>query len=254
VLSGATRWFLLNTTNADLTFAVDTVGSSIDTILAAYLGDAWESLTNIACARGPGSETRIMFPALPNTNYAIAVDGTNRTQGIIRLNWGLGSVPVIESQPVSVAARVGETVAFSVRASGVPAPAFQWRSNNFDVPGATGATLVIPNVTTSAVYQVVVSNFMGVVLGAPVRLSVGDPIDVGWERFRTNQQWGLRLTHIGPAHPWARNYFVVAATTNLSNWTAIWTNLIPVPTTNFFDADRTNFSRRFYRLEPYPTP
>jgi hypothetical protein len=74
----------------------DTVGSEIDTVLAAYTGDSLSSL--VAKAKNDDADagttaSRITFAAAKGTTYRIAVDAVNRldapttTQGRIKLQW-----------------------------------------------------------------------------------------------------------------------------------------------------------------------
>jgi hypothetical protein len=82
--------------------------------------------------------------------------------------------PVITVEPNSQAALVGGSATFSVTALGSPAPTYQWQKTGADIPGATSATLTLPNVQSSdgAVYSVNVSNSLGSVLSSFVLLSV----------------------------------------------------------------------------------
>jgi uncharacterized delta-60 repeat protein len=71
--------------------------------------------------------------------------------------------PVIIVQPVSVSALAGETVAFTVVATGRPTLLYQWSKDGVPVTGATNATLMLANVSAAdaASYRVVVSNSDG---------------------------------------------------------------------------------------------
>jgi hypothetical protein len=79
-------WNVTPTTNGML--RVHTEGSSIDTVLAVYLGDSVTNLTLIASDddSGEGTTSRLVFPARAGLNYKIAVDGYNGAQGGIRLD------------------------------------------------------------------------------------------------------------------------------------------------------------------------
>jgi subtilisin family serine protease len=69
---------------------IDTVGSSYDTLLAAYTGSAVNGLTHIASnddGSGIGLRSRITFTANAGTTYRIAVDGYNGAAGSVTLNW-----------------------------------------------------------------------------------------------------------------------------------------------------------------------
>lgn len=68
----------------------------------------------------------------------------------------------------------GGTATFTVAATGSPPPTYQWRFNGTAIPGATGTTLVIPNVTAANAgdYTVSVSNPYGTVVSFAAMLIV----------------------------------------------------------------------------------
>jgi hypothetical protein len=82
--------------------------------------------------------------------------------------------PTITSQPGSHTKNVGEADTFTVVATGLPTPAYQWRKNNLDISGATNATYVISSVAfaDSGTYGVYVSNSIGNVVSDGAVLSV----------------------------------------------------------------------------------
>jgi hypothetical protein len=71
--------------------------------------------------------------------------------------------PTITSQPQSQTALVGANVTLSAVANGTQPLAYEWRSNNVPVPGATSATYSITNVQVNAAasYYVIVTNSYG---------------------------------------------------------------------------------------------
>src|SRR5204862_8284694 len=81
--------------------------------------------------------------------------------------------PVILVQPVDRTVFGGETATFTVTASAVPAPTYQWRRNGALVPGS-GPTLTLSNVSrnNAGAYSVVVSNLAGIVTSDPAVLTV----------------------------------------------------------------------------------
>ncbi|MDR1281480.1 MAG: immunoglobulin domain-containing protein [Opitutaceae bacterium] len=85
--------------------------------------------------------------------------------------------PAITTQPVSQTRTVGESVTFTVTATGKPAPAYQWRKDGKAVSGATGAGYTIASVTESSAgsYTVVVSNSAGSVTSKAANLTVSKP-------------------------------------------------------------------------------
>jgi hypothetical protein len=86
----------------------------------------------------------------------------------------IGYAPRITTQPVAQKASVGGRVAFTVVASGTPAPTYQWRKNGVAITGATGATYSIATVSTShaGTYSVLVKNSLGSVTSTGVALTV----------------------------------------------------------------------------------
>lgn len=87
------------------------------------------------------------------------------------------AAPLIISQPVSQSVVVGDNVQFITFASGNPAPAYQWQFNSTNLPGATGATLSLNNVTTNAAgsYRVIATNSEGSATGEVATLTVNLP-------------------------------------------------------------------------------
>ena len=100
------------------------------------------------------------------------------------------TAPVIVTQPSGQTVVAGSSVTFTAAASGAPAPAFQWKKNRMNIPGATGSSYSIAGVTDndSGNYAVVATNTSGAVtsnaalltvLSAPnsavVAFSVSDP-------------------------------------------------------------------------------
>lgn len=72
---------------------IDTVGSSIDTLLALYQGNSFSELTELVTSDDISStvkQSRISRWAVqPGEIYMLAVDGKNRERGAIRLNFSL---------------------------------------------------------------------------------------------------------------------------------------------------------------------
>src|SRR5205823_2945433 len=56
--------------------------------------------------------------------------------------------PSIATQPQSLTNVINTTANFSVLASGIPAPTYQWQFNNSPIGGATASALTIPSVQT----------------------------------------------------------------------------------------------------------
>jgi hypothetical protein len=88
--------------------AFDTFGSTFDTLLAVYSGDAIDALTEVAANddadqfRGP---SRVRFRAEAGKTYRIAVDGWNGESGSITLAWHWATRA--EALPRTIGSRVG---------------------------------------------------------------------------------------------------------------------------------------------------
>jgi hypothetical protein len=86
------------------------------------------------------------------------------------------ALPVITRQPASQTVLPGDTVTFTVAATGSPPLFYQWRAGWVpgDIPGATNDTLVLTNAQASIAgnYRVNVSNAAGSILSAIAVLTV----------------------------------------------------------------------------------
>lgn len=85
---GASIWLEWTATETTHVF-IDTLGSSIDTLLAVYQGDDVTTLAWVASNDDmEGATTSALdFYATAGTTYRIAIDGKNGAQGSITLNW-----------------------------------------------------------------------------------------------------------------------------------------------------------------------
>ncbi|MFM2081893.1 MAG: hypothetical protein RL380_584, partial [Verrucomicrobiota bacterium] len=82
--------------------------------------------------------------------------------------------PTITTPPASRTNTLGSTATFTVVASGFPAPAYVWKFNTVNIPGATNATLTLTNVaaTNAGNYTVLVANLLGSTLSSVATLTV----------------------------------------------------------------------------------
>ncbi len=85
--------------------------------------------------------------------------------------------PSITTQPVPLSVAAGTSATFSVAASGMPSPGYQWRRNGANIPGATGSsyTLAAPTLADAGAYSVVVANRVASFQSAPAALTVTQP-------------------------------------------------------------------------------
>lgn len=156
-------------------------GAPLDTLLGVYLGPSVDRLTEWASDDNGGSSgaSLLRFLAAKGKTFHFAVDGKSNAEGTLRLRLSEQEIiapPTITNQPVSLAATNGETAVFSVGAEGSPDLLYQWTKNGDPIPGATGPSLVLTNVTKSdeANYRVVVSNdYPPAALSSIARLTFG---------------------------------------------------------------------------------
>lgn len=134
----------------------------------------------------------------PNSALALGPDGNfyGTTAG-----GGYGTVfrfvatPIITLQPQSLDTNAGATASFSVSATGLSPPFYQWQTNGTNllsggnIAGATTDTLTISGVSDSDAgnYSVVVSNPFGIVMSSNATLTVDDTLIFAAEpKSRTN--------------------------------------------------------------------
>jgi len=82
--------------------------------------------------------------------------------------------PAISTQPQAASAEVGQSVTFTVIASGVAPLTYQWQRDGVDIDGATLAsyTLVTTLTDDGATFHVVIANSAGSVISSDVQLTV----------------------------------------------------------------------------------
>lgn len=92
-------WFSW-TAPSSATAIFSTCGSSFDTILAAYTGDAVDRLTvravnddTSACGDGTDNRSLVSFAAAAGTTYRLAVVGFDEAAGDVTLSWSLRTPP-----------------------------------------------------------------------------------------------------------------------------------------------------------------
>lgn len=114
-----------------------------------------------------GASTELSLTNLQLTNAGIYTVVSSNSAGSVLTNFSVtvNETPIISSAPTNLLLNVGNPASFSVTASGVPQPTYQWYKNNAPIPGATGTNYSIASValTNIGTYSVVVSNAAGTV-------------------------------------------------------------------------------------------
>ncbi|HXT13681.1 MAG TPA: pectinesterase family protein [Candidatus Angelobacter sp.] len=90
--------------------------------------------------------------------------------------WTPQLAPNILTNPASQSIAGGQTATFTVGATGISDPTYQWQKNGTNIDGATNVTLNIinANVNDAASYSVIVSNAAGTVTSSAAVLTVGN--------------------------------------------------------------------------------
>jgi PKD repeat protein len=89
-------------------------------------------------------------------------------------NWVPQLAPNILTKPVSVTVTAGVNATFSVVATGIPDPTYQWQIGGSNLVGQTSSTLTVSNAhcADAGAYSVIVSNIAGVVTSSNATLTV----------------------------------------------------------------------------------
>ena len=111
-------------------------------------------------------------------NYQVIVSNPYGSTNSSEATLSVYTAPMISCQPTNQTAFAGDDIVYSVIASGMPAPVYQWYFNgtNF-LGGATNSVLTIYNIQTYNVgnYSVVVTNSGGAVTSSVVALTISNP-------------------------------------------------------------------------------
>ncbi len=86
-----------------------------------------------------------------------------------------GAAPTILNHPANQTVKEGDSAVFSVKASGSPAPKYQWRINGESVDGETSSSFTLDKVTVAqdgSMVDVLVYNNIGKLLSNEARLTV----------------------------------------------------------------------------------
>lgn len=199
VIGGASKWFRLRGEIAG-ELALDTIGSSFDTVVAVYTLPHGGALTNIAdlsdlnflrlvACDDDGAPDRqrsaLHFAAQPGTDYLVAVDGVGAAQGKIQLNWQLGQIPLLSTAPSSSLLKLGGQITLRAATTNVgPQPRYEWRLNHVPLAGATNPIWEIRVLKSglAGTYEVTLSNVFGVTTNivAEVGFTLA-PLQLTWD-------------------------------------------------------------------------
>ncbi len=160
----------------------------------------------------------------------------------------VGIPPVIGLQPASQAAPVGTNVLLSVTATGITTLAYQWYYVGAPILFATNATLTLTNAQTphTGSYYAQVSDGTITVNSSNAFVRVFTPFTLASPRF-TNQQ-SFSFSFAGDNG----QYYRLEASTDLTTWLPVATNLAIRGVADFSDTSISNLPGRFYRVTLLP--
>ena len=147
-----------------------TASSNLPVTFSVVSGPATVAGTTLTLT-GTAGTVVIRADQAGNATYSAAAS-VDRTFAVTAAT--VAGAPRITSQPTAQVAQTGSAASFSVFATGTPAPTYQWRKDGTAIPGATGATFALTNVSAgdAASYDVVVTNSAGSVTSSLARLTV----------------------------------------------------------------------------------
>ena len=168
--------------------------------------------------------------------------------------WTPQQGPDIVSQPVSRTVPAGQSVSFTVGATGFPSPSYQWTKDGTNLIGQTGATLTIPsaNGLDIGTYAVVVSNGSGHVTSGNATLTVLAPtMPAAIVAPQMTGKGSVEFTVSGPAGSAGFSYRIWA-TTNLmlapitSKWNLVTNGIFGSGPVVIKDPKAADLPQRFY--------
>ena len=178
-----------------------------------------------------------------NTNFSFALVDNLRVEVP-------AVAPTITAQPLEVAVKVTSNATFTVAATGIPAPGYQWRFNGTNIAGATGSAYTETNAqyADAGNYGVLVTNIAGSIASSNALLSIltAAPAEFETVAFLPNASLQLRLT----GDPGATYY--VQASTNLVDWMQLTNITVGAGSFDFIITGVTSDDRRFFRARSGP--
>ena len=181
-----------------------------------------------------------------NANY-VTVGTSYSTAGTVRFDiMTLYATPIpsvtppgITNQPQSVTVIVGDSVTFTVGATGTAPLSYQWQLASTNLPAAINAMLTLTSVSGNQAgnYRVVVTDSAGSLISSNAVLSAYATAAAALNAFTyAGSQFQFNVTGVSGFN------YAVQASTNLVNWTSLQTNASP-----FTFTDAATFPERFYR-------
>jgi len=230
----STTYFGDNGNNANMGIVYSLATNGVFTVLAEFNG-ANGAYPISGLTLGPD-----------NNFYAGSSGGGAHSVGAV---YKLGLSPIFTTHPASQSVVIGNPATFSSQLFGTAPFAFQWRSNNIPLTGATNRTLNLPQVfyqLNNAQFKVIATNSYGSATSQIATLTVLlQPNMAG-----VINHGGTNFNVVVGSYPSGMNR--LWATTNLASASA-WQVVTTITTDvngmgQFLDTDTTNSPVKFYRL------
>lgn len=253
-VSGGSSYWLIYQPPVNGSLTLDTVGSTYDTVLESYTYNGalvgYQDLISLACDNngfGTNGPSRVQIPVVKSRQYVISVDGVNAAYGVAWLNYSLNTnanaqpqPPTLSSAPQPITAATGGALVLTAPVSGSVPLIFTWRKNGELLPGITGASLLLPNLSSADAgdYTFSVTNDLGSVAGT-IALKVVVPPQCALSRIPNGMQLSYS-TLVG------QTYTVEESTNLLTGWVAWPGSFVGNGLTNYFNVWKTG--TKFYRV------
>jgi hypothetical protein len=158
--------------NCTLTDAVGAVGWKLDQATEAPDVHFWEY--NTAGKPVDTSKRLSISKQLTKPEDDQTIDNYSDAKWVLGGQWTPELTPIITTQPASATIQLGQKLTLRAGAAAIPAPSYQWRKNDAEIAGATGAIYSIDSVSSGDAgrYTVVVSNSSGTATSAPATIGV----------------------------------------------------------------------------------
>ena len=178
---------------------------------------------------------------------SVTVNNGQKTNNIITRQFTVtvvsagSTAPKITSQPINLVALAGQTVTFSVAATGTSPLTYQWQCNSNAMPSATNAVLKLTSVTANQAghYSVTVANVLGMTnTTAALTVYPTAAATMATATRPSHGQFAMTINGV-PGYKYS-----VQVSTNMISWSSVQTNTAPF---TFVDTNASHFSQRFYR-------
>jgi len=212
----------------------------------------WQYNNTNSAATGPASFTQVQTIGVTNNDPRLSAS-TNV------ITWFSGWSPLLApyfiTQPISQTVDAGQSAIFTVAASGIPNPAYQWLFNGTNLVGQTGSTFTIGNAdgTYAGTYAVVVSNSVTSVDSTNAIFTVIAPTTASTVSSPSLSDGVFQLT-INPAAYSAGFGYRVWSTTNVAltpvtnTWTLVTNGVFGAGPTVISDPSAAGQPQQFYLI------